>query len=412
MRQLAFDVFTRADKVLRVVIVLFNTGSNREDVRVEDDVFRREAHLFGQNFVCAATNLNFARAGIGLAHFIEGHHHHGGTITAHHLRVVDKGINAFFHRDGVNNAFTLNTLQPFLDDFPLRGVNHDWHPGNVRLTGYQVEEAHHRRFGVEHSLIHIDVDDLGAALNLLAGHVKRFTVLLFFNQPFEFRRTGHVSPLPDVHKQAVITDGQRLKTGQTAGNRQRRQLTRRQTRHRIAHRGNMLWRGTAATTDDIQKTGFGPLADLRRHGVCIQIVFTKGVRQAGVRVCGDIAFSDARKFLHILAQLIGTQRAVQAESERFSVTQGVVKSFCGLAGEGTTRGIGDGTGNHDRQVDAQRLELLFHRVNRGFGIEGVEYRFNQDQIGTAFHQRFGRFTIRRHQLIKADVTKGRVVYIG
>jgi hypothetical protein len=48
MRQLAFDVFAGADKVLGIVVVLFNTGRHGEDIRVKDNIFRREAHLFGE----------------------------------------------------------------------------------------------------------------------------------------------------------------------------------------------------------------------------------------------------------------------------------------------------------------------------------------------------------------------------
>ena len=171
----------------------------------------------------------------------------------------------------------------------------------------------------------------------------------------------------------------------------------------------MLRRGAAAAADDVEEARFGPLADLRRHGVGIQIILTERVRQTGVRVGGDVALCDARKLLHVLAQLVRPQRAVQAEAERFGMAQRVIKRFGCLAGKRAPRGIGDGTGNHDRQVDAQRLELLFHRVNRGLGVESVEYRFNQDQIGTAFHQRSGRFTVGNNQLVKGDITKRRVV---
>ncbi len=81
MRQLAFDVFTSADKVLRVVVVLFNTGRHGEDIRVEDDVFRRETHLFGENFVGSAANFDFTLAGVGLALLIKGHHHHCRAVA-------------------------------------------------------------------------------------------------------------------------------------------------------------------------------------------------------------------------------------------------------------------------------------------------------------------------------------------
>ena len=93
------------------------------------------------------------------------------------------------------------------------------------------------------------------------------------------------------------------------------------------------------------------------------------------------------------------------------MAQRVIKRFGCLAGKRAPRGIGDGTGNHDRQVDAQRLELLFYRVNCRFGVEGVEYGFNQDQVGAAFHQRFSGLPIRGHQLVKRDVPKRRVVHV-
>ena len=42
------------------------------------------------------------------------------------------------------------------------------HAADVRLRGDEVEEAAHRRLGVQQRLVHVDVDDLGAALDLLA----------------------------------------------------------------------------------------------------------------------------------------------------------------------------------------------------------------------------------------------------
>ena len=40
---------------------------------------------------------------------------------------------------------------------------------DVRLGGDQVEEPRHRRLAVEQALVHVDVDDVGAGLDLLAG---------------------------------------------------------------------------------------------------------------------------------------------------------------------------------------------------------------------------------------------------
>ena len=304
MRQFAFDVFTGPDKVLRVVVVFINPGRDGKDVRVKDNIFRREAHLFGKNLVRPTADLNFARAGVGLALLVKGHHHHCSTVATQQLRVMDKGLNPLFHRDGVNDAFTLNALQPFFDYFPFRGVDHNRHAGDIRFTGNQVEETNHRRFGVEHPLIHVDIDDLRAAFHLLTGDVQRLAVFLFFDQALKLRRTGNVGTLADVHKQAVVADVQRLKAGKAAGNRDFRQAAWRQAIHRAAHGSDVFRRGAAAAANNIQEARLGPFADLRRHGVGIEIVLTKCVRQPGVRVRGHVAFGNARQFLHVLAQFV------------------------------------------------------------------------------------------------------------
>ena len=313
MRQLAFDVFAGADKVLCIVIVFFDTGRHREDIRVKDNIFRREADLFGEDFVGATANLNFTFAGVGLTNLVESHHHHRGAVAANQFRMVDKGFDALFHRDGVNDAFSLNAFQALFNDFPLGGVNHDRHAGNVRLAGNQVKETHHRRFRVEHPLVHVDIDNLRAAFHLLTRNVQRFAVLLFFNQPLKFRRAGDVSSFTDVNEQAIVADIQRLQAGEAAGHRNFRQLTRRQARYRPAHGGDMLRGGTAAAANDIEETGFRPFANLRRHGVGVQIVFAEGVGQAGVRVRGDVAFGNARQLLDVLPQLVRPEGAVQTK---------------------------------------------------------------------------------------------------
>src|SRR5690606_28862103 len=51
--QLVADIGTGLDKVHGVVVVFLDTGRHGEDVRVEDDVFRREADFVDQNVVGA-----------------------------------------------------------------------------------------------------------------------------------------------------------------------------------------------------------------------------------------------------------------------------------------------------------------------------------------------------------------------
>lgn len=100
--------------------------------------------------------------------------------------MLNEGLYALFHRDGVDDTFALNTFQTLFDDLPFRGVDHNRYPGDIRLAGDQIKETHHRRFSVEHPLIHVDIDNLRAAFHLLTGNVQRFVIFFFFNQALEF----------------------------------------------------------------------------------------------------------------------------------------------------------------------------------------------------------------------------------
>ena len=82
MRQRRGDLAGRLDEVDAVIVVLLDAGGDGEDVRIEDDVFRREAGLFGQELVGARADLDLARPGVGLPCLVEGHDDDGRAIGA------------------------------------------------------------------------------------------------------------------------------------------------------------------------------------------------------------------------------------------------------------------------------------------------------------------------------------------
>ena len=72
MRQVLLDPARRLDEIDGVVVVFGDAGGDGEDVRVEDDVFGREADA-QQQVVGALADLGLARVGVGLALLVEGH---------------------------------------------------------------------------------------------------------------------------------------------------------------------------------------------------------------------------------------------------------------------------------------------------------------------------------------------------
>ena len=114
-----FDPARGVDEIHRVVVVLFDAGSHRENIRVENNIFRWEADLFGEELVRARTNIDFALIGIGLASFVKGHHHRGRAVTAAQFGALDKFGLAFLHRNRIDNALALDALQAGFDHAPL-----------------------------------------------------------------------------------------------------------------------------------------------------------------------------------------------------------------------------------------------------------------------------------------------------
>ena len=172
------DAARGLDEGHRVVVVLLHAGGHGEDVGVEDDVLGREADLLGEDAVGAPADLDLALDGVGLALLVEGHHHHRRAVAPDQRGPgARKASSPSLRLMELTTPLPWRHCRPGLDHAPLRAVDHDRHAGDVRLGGDQVQEADHGRLGVEHALVHVDVDDLRAARHLLAGDGHRVLVV-------------------------------------------------------------------------------------------------------------------------------------------------------------------------------------------------------------------------------------------
>ena len=195
VRQALLDPPGRLDVVHGVVVVLLDPGGNGEDVGVEDDVLGREAHLLGEDPIGAPADLDLPLGGVGLSLLVERHHDHGGPVATHQRGLPDEGVLSLLEADRVDHAFPLHALESRLDDRPLGRVDDHGHPADVGLRGDELEEGRHRLLGVEHPLVHVDVQHLGAALDLLPGDLQPRVVVARQDQLGELPRAGHVGPL-------------------------------------------------------------------------------------------------------------------------------------------------------------------------------------------------------------------------
>jgi len=200
--------------------VLFDTGCDGKDIRVENDVLRREADLIDQQAVGARANFHLSGPGVGLAMLVEGHHHDGGAVAQDLARLVEELRFTFLERNRIDDPLALQALQPGFDHAPFGAVDHHRNACDVGLGGNQIEIGHHRRFGVEHALVHVDIEDLRAVFDLLTGDCHRLVVAAFDDQPAKLRRASDIGPLADVDEVGLRSDDEWFETGKSGASRE------------------------------------------------------------------------------------------------------------------------------------------------------------------------------------------------
>ena len=86
----------------------------------------------------------------------------------------------------------------------MGGIDHHRHARDVRLGRDEAEKAGHGGLAVQHPLVHVDVDDLGAVLDLLARDLQGSRVVAGGDQLAEPGRARDVGPLAHIDEGAAI----------------------------------------------------------------------------------------------------------------------------------------------------------------------------------------------------------------
>ena len=265
--QARLDAARRLDVGDGVARVLLDAGPDGEDVRVEDDVLRLEPDDVDQEPEGPGRDRDLAVRGIGLALLVEGHHDDRCAVAPAQPGVLEERRLAFLERDRVDDAAALDALQAGLDDLPARRIEHDRHRADVGLRCDEVEEPGHRGDRVEHRLVHVHVDDLGAGVDLLAGDLDRFVVAVLEDELGELARARDVGSLADVDEDATrLRDAQGLEPGQARLALHDRDRSRRYAGHGLRDRPDVGGRGPAATARDVDEPVPSVLAEELRRG--------------------------------------------------------------------------------------------------------------------------------------------------
>ena len=117
--QIFADAPRRRDKGAAVIVMFLDAGGDGEYIRIEDDILGRDADLLGQQPIGAGANLKLAVFGVGLAVFVERHHHHRRAVAPHFLGMAQEFLFAFLEADRIDNRLALHAFESRLDHRPF-----------------------------------------------------------------------------------------------------------------------------------------------------------------------------------------------------------------------------------------------------------------------------------------------------
>jgi len=147
--------------------VLLDPGRDGQDIRIEDDVLRRKAGLLDEQFIGALADRDLAFGGVGLARLVEGHHDDARAEAPDDAGLREKILFTFLQRVGA--------------------VDHDRNARHFGLAGDEIQEARHRRFGIEHAFVHVHVEQVRAAAHLIERNLEGRVVVVGLDELSETR---------------------------------------------------------------------------------------------------------------------------------------------------------------------------------------------------------------------------------
>ena len=406
------DQRRRLDEGLCELVVLLDAGGNGEDVGVEDDVGRIEPGAPREQPVRALADVDLSRDGVGLPCLVERHDDHAGAVAVDERGLVQEIGLAFLQADRVHDGLALHALEPGLDDRPFRTVDHERHTRHFRLGRDVVQEGPHRAFGIEHALVHVHVEDVGAAPHLVDRDLHGRAEVTGLDQPREPGGARHVRALPDHLEVAVGPNRQRLEAAELSQTGQFGDDADGRTAHGLRDGRNVVRCRAAAAADDVQETGVGELAEDRGRGRRLLVVLAECIGQARVRITRNARGRNRSQIRQIRAHLRGTERAVDPDTEGVRVTDGDPEGFDRLTGECPPAVVRDRHRQHDGRPRAARLEHLLARDDCRLRIQRVEDGFDQQHVAAAVDQPTDLVLVGVPELVERRRAERRIVDVG
>ena len=116
---MCFNPSDGGNKINSVIIVLFNSGSNCENIGIKNDIVCRKTRLLCQQVVGALANGYPSVKSRRLPSLIKCHDNNGSTHFTGYSCLLQKHFLALFKGDRIDNGFALQAFQSFQYDLPF-----------------------------------------------------------------------------------------------------------------------------------------------------------------------------------------------------------------------------------------------------------------------------------------------------
>ena len=265
IRQVCLDPPGGIHKVHSIIIMLLNTCTDGQDIRIKDYIARWELELFCKQFIGSFTDFNASFIAVGLTLFIKGHNNNSGPVSPDKAGMFQELFLAFFQTDGVDHCLALDAFQACLYDCKFRRVDHKRNLGNFRFSQQKIQEGMHLMLRIQHSVIQVNIQDLCAIFHLSACYLKGLVIYFFTDQASKLPASGHIATLPDIDEIGSFKSSKGLQTTQGQSG---YSYGRPPDLHLLGQgcKGpDMLGRGSAAPSHDIYKSGVDKFLDQLRH---------------------------------------------------------------------------------------------------------------------------------------------------
>ncbi len=109
---------------------------------------------------------------------------------------------------------------------------------------------------------------------------------------------------------------------------------------------------------------------------------------------------------------VGPQRTIEAYGEGVGVAHRIPEGRRGLARQRAAGEIGDRARDHHRQSHTLGKKTLFTGKDRRLGVQGVEDRLYQDDVGAAVDQPVDLLAIGEAQVVEGDGAVAGIIDVG